>query len=48
MKELWKEYEDVFTGLGCLPGEYHIEVDPAIKTVQHMLLDVYQYHSNQS
>ena len=30
-----KEYEDVFTGLSCLPGEYHIEVDPAIKPVQH-------------
>ena len=30
-----KEYEAVFTGLSCLPGEYHIEVDPAIKPVQH-------------
>ena len=30
-----KEYEDVFTGLSCLPGEYHIEVDTAIKPVQH-------------
>ena len=29
-----KEYQDVFTGLGCLPGEYHIEVDPAIKPLQ--------------
>ena len=35
MEELLKEYEDVFTGLGCLPGEYHIEVDPGIKPVQH-------------
>ena len=35
MEELLKEYEDVFAGLGCLPGEYHIEVDPAIKPVQH-------------
>ena len=35
MEELLKEYEAVFTGLGCLPGEYHIEVDPAIKPVQH-------------
>ena len=30
-----REYEDVFTGLGCLPGEYHIEVDPTIRPVQH-------------
>ena len=35
MQELLKEYEDVFTGLSCLPGEYHIGVDPAIKPVQH-------------
>ena len=35
MEELLKEYEDVFTGLGCLPRECHIEVDPAIKPVQH-------------
>ena len=35
LEELWKEYEDVFTGIGCLPGEYHVEVDPAIKPVQH-------------
>ena len=27
--------ENVFTGLGCLPGEYHIEVDPTMKPVQH-------------
>ena len=31
MEELLKEYEDVFTGLGCLPVQYHVEVDPAIK-----------------
>ena len=35
MEELLKEYKEVFTGLGCLPREYHIEVDPAIKPVQH-------------
>ena len=33
MEELLKEYEDVFTGVSSLPGEYHIEVDPAIKPV---------------
>ena len=30
-----REYEDVFRGLGCLPGEYHIDVDPTIRPVQH-------------
>ena len=35
LEELLKEYEDVFTGLGRLPGEYHIVVDPAIKPVQN-------------
>ena len=27
------DYKDVFEGLGCLPGRYHIEVDPAVKPV---------------
>ena len=30
-----KEYNDVFKGLGCLPGDYHIELDPSVKPVQH-------------
>ncbi len=30
-----EEYSDVFTGLGCLPGEYHIELDPNVNPVQH-------------
>ena len=34
LDELVKEYEDVFTGLGCLPGEYHIKVDTNIAPVQ--------------
>ena len=25
----------MFTGFGCLPGEYHIEGDPDIKLVQY-------------
>ena len=29
------DYKKVFTGLGCLPGEYHIEIDPSVKPVQH-------------
>ncbi|XP_014662711.1 PREDICTED: uncharacterized protein K02A2.6-like [Priapulus caudatus] len=30
-----REYSDVFKGLGCLQGEYHIEIDPEIRPVQH-------------
>lgn len=26
-QEILKSYPDVFEGIGCLPGEYHIEVD---------------------
>ena len=33
--KLMRDFEDVFTGLGCLPGEYHIEIDPNIRPVQH-------------
>uniref|UniRef100_A0ABM0MBB2 Uncharacterized protein K02A2.6-like n=1 Tax=Saccoglossus kowalevskii TaxID=10224 RepID=A0ABM0MBB2_SACKO len=31
-----KQYNDVFEGLGCLPGEYKIEIDSTIKPVQHV------------
>ncbi|XP_062619910.1 uncharacterized protein K02A2.6-like [Saccostrea cucullata] len=39
-KELTKEYilaeyKDVFTGLGCLPGEYHLEIDKSVTPLQH-------------
>lgn len=30
------QFSDVFQGLGCLEGDYHIEVDPSIKPVQHV------------
>ena len=30
-----RDFEDGVTGLGCLPGEYHIEIDPSIRPVQH-------------
>lgn len=30
-----EEYQDVFQGLGCLEGQYHITVDPNIKPVVH-------------
>ena len=30
------QFNDVFRGLGCLAGDYHIDVDPLIKPVQHL------------
>ena len=30
-----ENYTDVFSGLGCLPGEYRVEVDKNVKPVQH-------------
>ena len=33
--DIMTEYADVFTGLGCLPGEYHMEIDDTVKPVQH-------------
>ena len=30
---VYKEYKDVFQGLGCIPGEYHIETDPSVPPV---------------
>ncbi|XP_077985293.1 uncharacterized protein LOC144439935 [Glandiceps talaboti] len=30
-----REYKDVFTGQGCLPGEYHIQIDSTVQPVQH-------------
>ena len=32
---LLEDYADVFEGLGELPGEYHIEVDPSVSPVIH-------------
>ncbi|KAJ8033383.1 hypothetical protein HOLleu_23606 [Holothuria leucospilota] len=31
--ELFEEYHDVFTSLGCLAEEHHIKVDPGVKPV---------------
>ena len=33
---LIKQYEDVFQGMGCLPGDYHIDVNPTVPPVQHL------------
>ena len=30
------QFSDVFQGLGRLAGDYHIDVDPSIKPVQHL------------
>ena len=35
-----QEYDDVFTGLGCLPGEYDSSIDRTIQPVQNRLRKV--------
>ena len=30
------QFSDVFQGFGCLAGDYHIDVDPSVKPVQHL------------
>ena len=30
-----KDYGDAFDDLGCLPGKYHIETEPAVKPSQN-------------
>ena len=34
--ELITQYNDIFTGLGCLEDEYHIDLDPDIRPIQHV------------
>ncbi len=34
--EVLGEYKDVFTGLGRLPGHYHIDVDHSVTPTQNM------------
>ena len=29
------KYRDVFNGIGCFSGEYHMVMDPEVKPVQH-------------
>ena len=31
-----KDYGDAFDDLGCLPGKYHIETEPAVKPSQNL------------
>lgn len=33
--DILKQYEDMFTGLGCMPGYHCIQVDPSVKPVVH-------------
>lgn len=33
--DILSEYEDLFTELGCIPGEYHIETNPDVTPVVH-------------
>ena len=32
---IFDDYDDLFGGLGCLPGSYHINIDPNVKPVVH-------------
>ena len=34
-KEIVEEYADVFKGLGCLDGDYHIQIDGSVAPVVH-------------
>ena len=34
-EDIIAEYKDIFQGLNCLPGEYHLEVDPNVTLVKH-------------
>jgi len=38
LSEEWilKEYSDVFEGLGCMDGLYHMEVDETVRPVVHL------------
>ena len=33
--QILKEYSDVFEGLGCMDGPYHMELDETVKSVVH-------------
>jgi len=35
-EDIINKYKNVFEGLGCLPGEYNIDIDKSVKPVQHM------------
>ena len=33
--DILRAYKDVFTWLGCVPGQQHIQIDPAVAPVIH-------------
>lgn len=33
--DILKQYEDLFSGPGCMQGYHHIQVDPSVKPVVH-------------
>lgn len=33
--DILKDFEDLFSGLGCLPGKHHIEIDHTVRPVIH-------------
>ncbi|XP_077997421.1 uncharacterized protein LOC144450650 [Glandiceps talaboti] len=33
--KILSDYRDVFQGLGCLPGQYHLQVDQSVKPIKH-------------
>ena len=35
MEEIVERFYDVFTGLGCMEGEYRIELDDSVQPVIH-------------
>ena len=34
LQNILTQYENVFHGIGCLPGEYDLEIDPSVTPVQ--------------
>ena len=38
--EIFKNYEDVFDGIGCLEGTYQIKIDPTVSPVVHPPLKI--------
>uniref|UniRef100_A0A3P9LFC2 ribonuclease H n=1 Tax=Oryzias latipes TaxID=8090 RepID=A0A3P9LFC2_ORYLA len=34
-QDILKDYNDLFDGLGCLPGQHHIQIDPSVSPVVH-------------
>lgn len=35
MDDILNEYEDLFSGSGCIPGVYHVQTNPGVTPVIH-------------